>query len=157
MTLSDAIRLAGPLSFNLMIKPAGSLCNLGCSYCYYLDKAEIYSGREPVMSIDMLETVIRKYIETCETPEVTFNWHGGEPLVLGKDFFRKVLEFERRYADGKVIHIVNAVTLVSFIGRNVLIVYLHHVAHRHIMSINIPGQLKGNPLAVMVVLDKVGG
>ena len=104
MTLSDAERLAGPLSFNLMIKPAGSLCNLGCSYCYYLDKAEIYSGREPVMSIDMLETVIRKYIETCETPEVTFNWHGGEPLVLGKDFFRKVLEFERRYADGKVIH-----------------------------------------------------
>lgn len=104
LTLSDAERLAGPLSFNLMIKPAGSLCNLGCSYCYYLDKAEIYSGREPVMSIDMLETVIRKYIETCETPEVTFNWHGGEPLVLGKDFFRKVLEFERRYADGKVIH-----------------------------------------------------
>ena len=104
MTLSDAERLAGPLSFNLMIKPAGSLCNLGCSYCYYLDKAEIYSGREPVMSIDMLETVIRKYIETCETPEVTFNWHGGEPLVLGKDFFRKVLEFERRYADGKIIH-----------------------------------------------------
>ena len=104
LTLSDAERLAGPLSFNLMIKPAGSLCNLGCSYCYYLDKAEIYSGREPVMSIDMLETVIRKYIETCETPEVTFNWHGGEPLVLGKDFFRKVLEFERRYADGKIIH-----------------------------------------------------
>lgn len=104
MTLSDAKRLAGPLSFNLMIKPAGSLCNLGCSYCYYLDKAEIYSGSEPVMSIDMLETVIRKYIETCETTEVTFNWHGGEPLVLGKDFFRKVLEFERRYADDKIIH-----------------------------------------------------
>lgn len=104
LTLSDAERLAGPLSFNLMIKPAGSLCNLGCSYCYYLDKAEIYSGREPVMSTEMLETVIRKYIESCETPEVTFNWHGGEPLVLGKDFFRKVMDLEREYADGKIIH-----------------------------------------------------
>ena len=103
-TLSDAERLVGPLAFNLMIKPAGSLCNLGCSYCYYLDKAEIYKGKEPVMSMEMLETVVRKYIEACEVPHVTFNWHGGEPLVLGKDFFRKAMEFERKYADGKVIH-----------------------------------------------------
>lgn len=104
ITLDDANRLAGPLSFNLMIKPAGSLCNLGCSYCYYLDKAEIYSGKEPIMSREMLETVIRTYIKTCETPEVTFNWHGGEPLLLGKDFFRQVLAFEKEYADGKVIN-----------------------------------------------------
>ena len=104
ITLDDANRLAGPLSFNLMIKPAGSLCNLGCSYCYYLDKAEIYSGKEPIMSREMLETVIRTYIKTCETPEVTFNWHGGEPLRLGKDFFRQVLAFEKEYADGKVIN-----------------------------------------------------
>lgn len=104
MTLDDAKRLTGPLSFNLMIKPAGSLCNLGCSYCYYLDKAEIYSGREPRMSREMLEAVIRAYINTCETPEVTFNWHGGEPLVLGKDFFKQVLAFEKKYADGKVIN-----------------------------------------------------
>ena len=103
-TLSDAERLVGPLAFNLMIKPAGSLCNLGCSYCYYLDKAEIYKGKEPVMSMEMLENVVRKYIEACEVPNVTFNWHGGEPLVLGKDFFRKAMEFERKYADGKVIH-----------------------------------------------------
>lgn len=104
MTLEDAQRIVGPLSFNLMIKPAGSLCNLGCSYCYYLDKSEIYDGREPVMSREMLETVIRKYIGTCETPEVTFNWHGGEPLVLGKDFFRLVLALEKEYADGKIVN-----------------------------------------------------
>ena len=104
ITLEDAQRLIGPLSFNLMIKPAGSLCNLGCSYCYYLDKAEIYGGREPVMSREMLKTVIRKYIETCETPEVTFNWHGGEPLILGKNFFRQVMAFEKEYAGGKVIN-----------------------------------------------------
>ena len=57
--LEDGHRLTGPMAFNLMIKPAGSLCNLDCSYCYYLDKADIYGGRQPVMSIEMLETVIR--------------------------------------------------------------------------------------------------
>ena len=105
ITLQEAVQHAqGPLGFNLMIKPAGSLCNLDCHYCYYLDKAEIYNGREPIMSREMLETVIRTYIKTCETPEVTFNWHGGEPLLLGKDFFRQVLAFEKEYADGKVIN-----------------------------------------------------
>ena len=60
LTLNDAVRLSGPASFNVMIKPAGSLCNLNCKYCYYLDKADIYGGREPVMSEAMLETVVRE-------------------------------------------------------------------------------------------------
>ena len=103
MTLEDAQRLVGPLSFNLMIKPAGSSCNLGCSYCYYLDKADIYGRKEPVMSEAMLKLVIRSYMETCQTPEVVFNWHGGEPLILGKEFFRKVIVFEREFGEGRKI------------------------------------------------------
>ena len=103
MTLEDAQRLVGPLSFNLMIKPAGSSCNLGCSYCYYLDKADIYGRKEPVMSEAMLKLVIRSYMETCQTPEVVFNWHGGEPLILGKEFFRKVIAFEREFGEGRKI------------------------------------------------------
>ena len=98
------MRLSGPVAFNIMLKPAGSLCNLDCHYCYYLDKAEIYGGREPRMSLDMLETVVRAYIRANDVPEVTFNWHGGEPLILGLDFYRKALEFEQQYADGKIIH-----------------------------------------------------
>lgn len=104
LTLEDATRLSGPTAFNLMLKPAGSLCNLDCHYCYYLDKADIYGGVEPRMSLEMLETVVRTYIAANDVPEVTFNWHGGEPLVLGLDFYRKALEFERKYADGKIIH-----------------------------------------------------
>ena len=96
--LSDAIRITGPMAFNLMVKPAGSLCNLDCSYCYYLDKAEIYGGREPRMSLEMLETFVREYIQANDVPEVQFNWHGGEPLVLGLDFYRKAVEFEQKYA-----------------------------------------------------------
>ncbi|MBR0029003.1 MAG: radical SAM protein, partial [Bacteroidales bacterium] len=104
LTLQDAERLSGPLAFNLMLKPAGSLCNLDCSYCYYLDKSEIYGGREPRMSIDDLERYVRTYIDSCELNEVTFNWHGGEPLVLGLDFYRKAVEFEKKYAGKKIIH-----------------------------------------------------
>lgn len=104
LTLNDAVRLSGPASFNVMIKPAGSLCNLNCKYCYYLDKADIYGGREPVMSEAMLEIVVREYIAANDVPEVTFNWHGGEPLVLGLDFYRKAMALEQKYADGKKIN-----------------------------------------------------
>ena len=103
LLLEDAVRITGPAAFNIMLKPAGSLCNLGCAYCYYLDKADIYGGREPRMSPEMLETVIREYIAANDVPEVTFNWHGGEPLVLGLDFYRKAVELERKYADGKTV------------------------------------------------------
>ena len=103
ITLSDAAMMTGPRAFNIMIKPGGSLCNLDCRYCYYLDKASMYGGREPVMSIEMLEKVIRDYISSCDTREVTFNWHGGEPLAIGIDFYRKAVELERRYSDGKII------------------------------------------------------
>jgi len=104
LSLTDALHICGPRAFNLMIKPAGSLCNLNCNYCYYLDKAEIYGGREPKMSIEMLETCIRKYIEANEVEEVCFNWHGGEPLLMGIDFYRKALEFEEKYRGNKTVH-----------------------------------------------------
>ena len=87
-----------------MVKPVGSLCNMRCKYCYYLDKAEIYGGHEPKMSYEMLETTIREYIRANDVEEVTFNWHGGEPLVLGLDFYKKAVELERKYADGKKIY-----------------------------------------------------
>ena len=103
ISFEDAGRITGPIAFNLMMKPAGSLCNLDCHYCYYLDKAEIYGGHEPKMSYEMLETTIREYIRANDVEEVTFNWHGGEPLVLGLDFYKKAVELERKYADGKKI------------------------------------------------------
>lgn len=104
LTLEDAMRITGPRAFNIMLKPIGSLCNLDCNYCYYLDKASIYGGREPRMDMDMLETVIKEYIAANDVPDVTFNWHGGEPLILGLDFYRKAVELERKYADGKNVH-----------------------------------------------------
>ncbi len=104
LTFGDALRLTGPAAFNVMLKPAGSLCNLDCHYCYYLDKAEIYGGREPKMSEEMLETCIREYIQANDVKDVTFNWHGGEPLVMGLDFYRRAMGLQRKYGGDKRIH-----------------------------------------------------
>ena len=102
-TLSDAERLTAPQAFVTMLKPAGSRCNLDCTYCYYLDKAIQYGGKNEVMDDELLERYIRQYIEANEVDSVQFCWHGGEPLLLGIDFYRRALELQRRYADGKRI------------------------------------------------------
>ena len=56
------------------------------------------------MSPEMLENVVRDYIAANDVPEVQFVWHGGEPLVMGLDFYRKALEFQQKYAGGKTVH-----------------------------------------------------
>lgn len=89
-----------------MIKPVGARCNLTCTYCYYLPKAELYpewKGRPQVMSDAVLETAIRQYIESQPTQEVVFIWHGGEPTLAGLDFYRKVLRQQEQYAQGHMI------------------------------------------------------
>ena len=64
----------------VMVKPAGSLCNLRCKYCYYLEKNALYTEgqKNHVMSDQMLERFIREYIESQTTPSVLFSWHGGD-------------------------------------------------------------------------------
>ncbi|MBQ0024760.1 MAG: anaerobic sulfatase maturase [Bacteroidales bacterium] len=101
IALLDARRLTGRRHFNVMIKPVGSACNMACSYCYYLDKAALYGNREQVMGFDTLEVLIKSYFEADDSDCVEFNWHGGEPLLSGPGFYRKVLELERRYSAGR--------------------------------------------------------
>lgn len=103
ITFYDAQKQMGPVSFSTMVKPAGSSCNLDCSYCYYLDKAMQYGGYQRVMSDELLELYTRQYIEANDVDVVHFNWHGGEPLLLGIDFFNKAMSLQQKYADGKRI------------------------------------------------------
>lgn len=102
LTLSDACRIAKPLRFNMMFKPIGSLCNLNCTYCYYLDKADIY-GKELKMPLEVLEKSIKEYLEINDSEEITFDWHGGEPLLLGLEYFEKIVELQKKYKGGKKI------------------------------------------------------
>lgn len=88
-----------------MTKPIGPICNLDCKYCFYLEKEAIYgTGEKWKMPDDVLERYIRQYIEEQDLPEISFAWQGGEPTLLGVDYFRKIVELQRRYAGGKVIH-----------------------------------------------------
>lgn len=88
----------------IMLKPAGSLCNLRCKYCYYLEKGQLYKeDKHQVISDDLLERFIRDYIESQTTPQVLFTWHGGETLMRPVSFYRKALELQRRYARGRQI------------------------------------------------------
>lgn len=103
LSFGDAVRLVSPVGFGTMVKPVGSACNLRCSYCYYLEKAQLYGNTEPVMSKELLEIYIRQYIEANETDEVSFCWHGGEPLLAGIDFYRKAISLQQKYAGSKKI------------------------------------------------------
>ena len=101
--LGDVAKMQRAPAFGTMIKPIGSACNLDCHYCYYRDKSEIYSGNMPRMSEELLETYIKQYIEGASQQNISFCWHGGEPLMAGLPFFEKAMELQRKYAGDKVI------------------------------------------------------
>ncbi len=103
-TFADAVKRSGPVAFSTMVKSAGSACNLDCHYCYYLDKALQYGGKQSVMSEELLEEYTKQYIEANDIEDITFCWHGGEPLLLGVDYYRKAIEFQKKYAGNKRIH-----------------------------------------------------
>ena len=88
----------------MMAKPIGPICNLDCKYCFYLEKENLYSGTAKwAMSPEVLESYIRQYIAAQPQDEIQFTWQGGEPTLLGIDFFRTVIELQRKYAGGKTV------------------------------------------------------
>ncbi len=102
-TYEDIVKRNERRGFTTMVKPVGSLCNMRCKYCYYLDKAELYGGVEIAMDDRLLEQYIRANIEGNNSPVIAFAWHGGEPLLAGKDFFRKAVALQQKYAGGKTV------------------------------------------------------
>lgn len=94
------------IPFNIMAKPVCGRCNLDCAYCYYTMKPdELYPGVEKFqMSDEVLESYIRQYL-TAMPVQADFGWQGGEPLLAGKDFFRKVVEYQQKYrVEGQVVN-----------------------------------------------------
>jgi uncharacterized protein len=87
-----------------MAKPVGPICNLDCRYCFYLEKENLYGKKQDwAMPDAVLESYIRQYIDAHDEPEISFAWQGGEPTLLGVDFFRKILAIQNRFANGKRI------------------------------------------------------
>lgn len=84
--------------FQVFVKPIGAACNLDCRYCYYLEKQQLYpADASRRMPEDLLEHYIAQHIAACPIPTVLFSWHGGEPTLLGVDYFRKIVEIQRKF------------------------------------------------------------
>lgn len=86
-----------PPPFHLMVKGSGSKCNLDCKYCYYLSKETLYPGSSFQMSDEMLEYFTKEYILAQNGPEVTFSWQGGEPTLLGLEFYQQAVAYQNKY------------------------------------------------------------
>jgi len=95
-----------PLAFHLLAKPTGAKCNLDCTYCFFLSKEMLYPGDRFRMSDQMLETYIRQLLEAQPAEEVNVAWQGGEPTLMGLDFFKRSIEYVEKYRkpEQRILH-----------------------------------------------------
>ncbi|MEH7094430.1 anaerobic sulfatase maturase [Neobacillus vireti] len=90
--------------FHVLSKPAGPICNIDCNYCFYTEKEALFPKKNNFrMSDEVLEKFIKTYISSQDIPEIQFVWQGGEPTLVGLDYYRKVVSLQAKYAGGKKI------------------------------------------------------
>lgn len=85
-------------AFHVMAKPTGAACNLDCAYCFFLKKEALYPGSRFRMSDEVMEQYVRQTIAANRGPQVTIAWQGGEPTLMGLDFYRRAMAVEKKYA-----------------------------------------------------------
>jgi uncharacterized protein len=94
----DFAIVEGSRQFQIFTKPVGSTCNLACDYCYYLKKENLYpKGESFRMPDDILEEYIVQHLDASPDEVINFSWHGGEPTLLGLDYFRKIVALQRKH------------------------------------------------------------
>jgi len=93
----DAAPDSAPRAYHVLAKPTGAICNLDCKYCFFLSKEVIYPGSRFRMPDEVLEAYIQQLLTSHQVPEVTIAWQGGEPALMGLDFFRRSVELVERY------------------------------------------------------------
>jgi uncharacterized protein len=86
-----------PPAFHILAKPTGAICNLDCKYCFFLSKEMLYPGSRFRMADDLLETYLKQLLESHQAPEVAIAWQGGEPTLMGLDFFKRSVEQVERF------------------------------------------------------------
>ena len=83
--------------FHVLAKPTGAICNLDCKYCFFLSKEMLYPGDRFRLADDLHELYIRQLLESQPGPEITIAWQGGEPTLMGLDFFRRSIEYVQKH------------------------------------------------------------
>ncbi len=96
--MGETIHNDMPPAFHIMAKPSGSACNLNCDYCFFLKKERLYPGSNFRMSDEVHEAYIKQLFEAHQVPQVTVAWQGGEPTLMGLDFFRRSMGLQKKYA-----------------------------------------------------------
>ena len=87
-----------PLAFHVMAKPTGAICNLDCEYCFFLSKEMLYPSSRFRMAEELHEAYISQLLEAhARAPEVLVAWQGGEPTIMGLEFFRRSIELQHKY------------------------------------------------------------
>ena len=86
-----------PPSFHLLAKPTGAICNLDCAYCFFLSKENLYPGSKFRMPDAVLEAFIQQYLAGQQVPEVNIAWQGGEPTLMGLEFFERSAAFAEKH------------------------------------------------------------
>jgi uncharacterized protein len=95
--LPDPRPPGAPPGFHLLAKPTGAVCNLDCTYCFFLSKEALYPDSRFRMADDLLELYVKQLLESHVGPSVTIAWQGGEPTLMGLDFFRRSIDLVERY------------------------------------------------------------
>jgi uncharacterized protein len=128
--------MAAVPAYHIMTKPIGSICNLDCKYCYYLEKENLYPAQENFrMTEAVLEEYIRQYIASQSVPEISFAWQGGEPTLLGVEFFRKVVALQAKHAGGK--RVTNAIQTNGVLLNEEWCEFL--TAHNFLVGLSVDG------------------
>ena len=95
---SSTVKFDSPSAFHLMVKPTGAICNLDCQYCFYLAKEMLYPYSRFRMAENLLELYVQQLLEShSHTSEVIFCWQGGEPTLMGLDFFRLAIKYIEKH------------------------------------------------------------
>ncbi|MGQ9445331.1 anaerobic sulfatase maturase [[Pasteurella] aerogenes] len=147
-------------AFQLMAKPSGSVCNLDCKYCFYLEKPHLNQRH---MSDSVLENYIRQYLANAPQKTVTFLWQGGEPTLAGLSFYQKVIDLQQKYANDKKIYNAlqtNGILLDDawcyFLKQHEFLVGLSIDGPQHLHdSYRVTKSQKGTYLQVMEALNKL--
>ncbi len=122
-----------------MLKPIGPNCNLDCEYCYYKYKDYLYPSENHKMSLKMLKKFTIHYLRSRKQGEVVFGWQGGEPTLLGLDFFKKAISYQKKYGK-KGINILNTLQTNGTLLNNEWGKFLHD--NEFLVGISIDGPPK---------------
>ncbi len=123
-------------AFSLLIKPASADCNLGCRYCFYLDRGALYpASRRHRMSDSVLRAVVSKYMSSQQRVHA-FGWQGGEPTLMGGEFFERVTELQKKFGRSGAV-VANALqTNGTLIDQRLA---RHLAAYRFLVGVSLDG------------------